>query len=177
MDLRAESARLRQLARQAPTPESRAAVLHALQSKFEGIQAVAAEVLGAWGDQSSKEALRGWLHDTAARRYGWAVHSVAIRELSRLLTAEDTAWVLELYFSASDGLSQHQLANLAAALPAVPAKAQLMAKARDPSALVRHAATKVLVRSSWGKPTDLLRPFRGDPDPMVHKVLLAWGAA
>lgn len=85
--------------------------------------------------------------------------------------------MLDLYFSASDGLMQHQLADLAAALPAVPAKEQLMAKSRDPSAQVRLAATKVLVRSTWGEPKELLRSFRGDTDPMVRKVLIAWGAA
>jgi HEAT repeat protein len=177
LDLNAESIRLRELGRRPPTPEARVAVLQALQSKFEGIQSVAADVLATWGDESSKKALRHWVHDTAARPNGWAIHSVAVRALSRLLTASDTTWVLDLYFSASDGLLQHRLVPLAAALPAVPAKEQVMSKAGDPNPRIRHAATKVLVRSSWGEPKELLRPFRADSDAMVRKLLIAWGAA
>ena len=56
MDLREESLRLRELATHPPTADARSGVMQALASKHEGVQAVAAEVLGAWGDPESKEA-------------------------------------------------------------------------------------------------------------------------
>jgi len=177
MDLRTESIHLRELSTLPPTPEARTEVMQALHSKFEGIQAVAAEVLGAWGDAASKSALRDWFLDTSARPYGWAIRSVGVRELARLATAEDTDWVLDLYFGASDGLMQHELLRLAAALPAVPAKERVVAKARDSNARVRHSAMKILVWSSWGEPKELLRPFARDADPAIRSLLVAWGAA
>jgi HEAT repeat protein len=177
MDLRAESLRLRDLASLPPTTETRNDVMLALASKFEGIQAVAAEVLGTWGDGVSKDALRQWFMETLERPLGWAIRSVGIRELARLATAEDAGWVLDLYFGATDGLLQHELTTLAAALPPVPAKELVIAKARDQNARVRHSALKVLARGSWGSPRELLRPFARDQDPLIRKMLRAWGAA
>src|SRR5580765_4588281 len=57
MDLKLEAQRLRGFASGPPSDVMRAEVLSALNSKFQGIQAVAAEVLGAWGDEASKGAL------------------------------------------------------------------------------------------------------------------------
>jgi len=160
-----------------PTPHSREDVLQALHSKFEGIQAVAAEVLGAWGDPESKAALKKWFLETMNRPLGWAIRSVGVRELARLVAPEDTDWILSLYFGARDGLVQHELVPLAAALPVVPAKEAVLAKATDQNPRVRHSALKILVRGSWGVPKELLRPFSRDSDPMIQKMLKAWGAA
>src|SRR5262249_39178565 len=120
MDLHDESIRLRELGTVPPVPESRDEIQRALQSKFEGIQGVAAEVLGAWGDQDSKAVLKTWFLETLNRPLGWAIRSVGVRELAKLAVAEDTDWVLDLYFEARDGLLQHELLRLAAALPAMP---------------------------------------------------------
>src|SRR6266487_3745017 len=117
MDLRAESLRLREFGTNPPTDTARDDVVNALHSKFEGIQAVAAEVLGAWGDARSKDALREWFLKTIPRPNGWAIRSVGVRELARLATAEDASWVLDTYFGTEDGLLQHELLRLAAALP------------------------------------------------------------
>ena len=90
MNLRDESLRLRELATSPPTPEARVDIVAALASKFEGIQAVAAEVLGRWGDPDSKAALKAWFLETMRRPNGWAVRSVGTRELARLEAREDT---------------------------------------------------------------------------------------
>lgn len=149
----------------------------ALSSKFEGIQAVAAEVLGAWRDDRSKRALRDWFSATLEREHSWAIRGVAMRELAPMLKSEDADWVLNLYFSASNHLLQFELLALASALPDKPGKVLVYEKARDSNPVVRHAALMVLVRSSWGAPIDLLRPFANDPDPKVRVLLHAWGAA
>jgi hypothetical protein len=177
MDLRAESLRLRDLATVPPTPKARDEVTQALSSKWEGVQAVAAEVLGAWGDPLSKNTLREWFMETIHRPLGWAIRSVAVRELARLATGDDARWVLDLYFETDDGLLQHELLRLAAALPAASAMDLVLTKARNANARVRHSALKILVWSSWGEPKDLLRPFAKDPDPLIKKMLIAWGAA
>ena len=177
MDFRVKTHRLRELAAVPPTEETRREVVSALASKFEGIQAVAAEVLGAWRDDKSKRALREWLMGMLDREHAWAIRSVAMRELAPLLSREDTEWVLNLYFGAANHLLQHELLRLAAALPDKPGKALVSEKARDSNPTVRHAALKILVRSGWGEPLELLRPFAADLDPTVRKLLRAWGAA
>ena len=177
MDLRAESLRLREFGTSPPADTAWDEVIDALQSKFEGIQAVAAEVLGAWGDARSKAALRDWFLKTIPRPNGWAIRSVGVRELARLATADDTGWILDTYFGTEDGLLQHELLRLAAALPASAARETVETKARDADPRVRHSALKVLVWTSWGEPKELLRPFASDPDPLIRKMLRAWGAA
>ena len=177
MDLKAESLRLRELSLVPPSESARLEVTKALESKFEGIQAVGAEVLGAWGDPASKSVLRDWFLTTIPRPNGWAIRSVGVRELARLATADDARWVLDLYFGANDALLQHELGRLASALPPDPAKGIVERKARDADARVRHAALKILVWSSWGDPKILLRPFASDRDPAVRSLLHAWGAA
>jgi hypothetical protein len=176
MDLREESRRLRDLATAPPTPEVRSDVMQSLHSKWEGIQAVAAKVLGAWGDPQSKAGLRQWFLEAIDRPLGWSVRSVAARELARLMTADDTEWVLDLYFGTNDAVLHHPLLRLAASLPAVPAKEAVIAKARTGNASERLAALEILVWSSWGQPRDLLRPFARDPDPVIQIMLRAWGA-
>ena len=177
MDLKAESLRLREFSVTPPSDTARDEVAKALGSKFEGIQAVAAEVLGAWGDPTSKAALRAWFLTTIPRPNGWAIRSVGVRELARLATAEDAGWVLDLYFGAKDRLLQHELLRLAAALPPNPARQMVEQRARDPDPRVRHAALKILVWSSWGERKALLHPFASDGDPAIRKLLHAWGAA
>ncbi len=177
MDLKAEALRLREFGTSPPSDSTRDEITHALESKFEGIQAVAAEVLGAWGDAVSKATLREWFLETIPRPNGWAIRSVGMRELARLADASDAGWVLDLYFGTKDRLLQHELLRLAAALPVIPAKETVGQKARDPDARVRHSALKILVWSSWGEPKELLRPFASDPDPLIRKMLRSWGAA
>jgi len=177
MDLKAESLRLRDLATVPPTAKSRADVVKGLASKFEGIQALAAEVFGAWGDPASKATLKEWFLETMHRPLGWAIRSVGVRELARVTVAEDANWVLDLYFGTDDDLVQHELLRLAAALPSSPAKAMVEEKAHNPDPRIRHSALKILVWSSWGNPKDLLRPFAHDSDPVIKKMLRAWRVA
>ena len=61
VDFAEKAKSLRELRSATPTPAARDEVTLALGSKFEGIQAVAAEVLGAWGDPDSIKALLDWL--------------------------------------------------------------------------------------------------------------------
>ena len=97
MDLKAESLRLREFSVSPPTESARNEVTEALGSKFEGIQALAAEVLGAWGDPASKAALRDWFLQTIPKPNGWAIRAVGVRELAQLASADDAGWVLDLY--------------------------------------------------------------------------------
>jgi hypothetical protein len=174
VDLKSESLRLRQYTSRPPDDVARREIMAALASKFEGIQAVAAEVLASWRDAPSKAELKRWFLQTLERPSGWAIRSVAVRELSRLLDADDASWVLELYFGTMHHLLQHELSTLAAALPLNPAKSMIDERARDQDPRVRHAALKVWVRSTWGDPKDLLQPYAADPDPLIRKVLRAW---
>src|SRR5688500_14610262 len=96
-DLRAVTDRLRSLGSKRPTPESRAEVVAALSGKWEGVQAVAVEVLAGWGDRDCVEHLRQFLTGCFEREYGWAIRGVAARALRPVVTEADVGWVLNLY--------------------------------------------------------------------------------
>src|SRR5690348_2838346 len=143
-ELKAQAVHLRSLGELQPTPERRAEVELALRHKREGIQSVAARVLGQWGGRESVSALRHWLISSLARESGWSIRGVAIRELARLVEPGDAQWVLDLYFGVQDRLVKHELFFLAKALDPESARAELVARLRDPDWSNRQAAVKAI---------------------------------
>ena len=168
-DLHELAVHLRTLGEEAPTPERRAEVTAALAHKREGIQSVAAQVLGRWGGGESVEALRTWLRECERRKYGWSVRGVAVRELTKWVGAQDAGWVLQLYFGAPDQLSKHELLPLVLALPAEAARERLVAGLHDPAWANRQAAVKVIGNMPYADRRALLRPLVDDPDHEVQK--------
>jgi hypothetical protein len=97
-----QSDRLRRLARTREKPETRREVEEALSSKWEGVRANAARVLGIWGGRRSVEALRAALDSSMDLRAGWALRSVLVRALCSCADpVEDAAWMLDCYFDAA----------------------------------------------------------------------------
>ena len=116
-----------------------------LDHKWEGVQTVAARVLGEWGGAESVAALRGWLSRLQERPYGWAARGVAAQALAMSVTEEDVAWVVDLYFELATPVLQHELLPVLAALPTEQTLAYLrMESCRDRSR--RDAATRALNR-------------------------------
>ena len=168
-ELQRQVANLRALGEQPPTPERRAEMLSALQSKFEGIQSVALDVLGRWGGPESSEVLRAFLQEAFVREAGWAIRGVAVRNLIPLVSAADAAWVLDLYFGLPDVLTKHELVRLVIALPPAAARTRLVGELRSPDRLNRQAAVKAIGNMSYPDRRELLRPLREDPDRFVRK--------
>lgn len=111
-DLEPIQSRLRSFANSKPNAVRRALVEEGLNSKFEGTQALALKVLGAWGDRKSVNRLKEFLETAFDRKHGWGIRGVAIDALQNCLTDRDVEWVLGLFNSRSDGLEHHELRHL-----------------------------------------------------------------
>lgn len=168
-DLSELAAQLWLLAERPPTAATRADVVSALQHKREGVQSIAAQVLGAWGVRESVAPLRQWLLDCLQRESGWAVRSVAVRELAKLVESADAAWVLDLYFSVPDWIAKHELLPLVRSLSPEVCRERLVAGLRDPSWANRHAAVKAIGSMAYPDRQRLLAPLIEDPHPTVQK--------
>jgi hypothetical protein len=112
-----QSSDLRSLAGQKPTPERLAMISAALDSKFDGIQSVALQVLGKWGGTESVDLLRDFLSQAFTRDYGWSIRGVAVKALARHLGPTDAQWVLNLYFGLPNALFKHEIFPLVIKLP------------------------------------------------------------
>ena len=78
--------------------------------KWEGVQVVAARVLGKWGGRSSVELLRQWLMDYYARKSrNMGVERVACEALLACYEPQDVAWILDLYFNNPKKLYSYML--------------------------------------------------------------------
>ena len=160
---------LRSFGEQRPTPERRVQVIAALASKFEGVQAVALDVLGRWAAPDTVPVLRAFLAAAFERESGWAIRGVAIRNLIPLVTAADAEWVLDLYFERPDVLEKHELVHLVTALPLEAARRRLVAELRSPDRLNRQAAAKAIGNMAYPDRGTLLRALYDDPDTFVRK--------
>ncbi|HJU74197.1 MAG TPA: HEAT repeat domain-containing protein [Gemmatimonadaceae bacterium] len=178
-ELSRKAAALRELANAPPIAETRSLVADALHDKFEGVQAVALDVLGAWGDPESLAALREFLKTAFTRKFGWAIRGVAVRNLIPHVSATDVDWILDLYFTRPDALTKHELVRLVIALPPEGARARLVAELRSPDRLNRQAAVKAIGNMPYSDRRQLLWPLREDSDAFVRKSarLLSEGAA
>jgi HEAT repeat protein len=168
-DLKAYAVHLRSLGELPPTPERRAEVAEALRHKREGIQSVAAQVLGRWGGRESLKAIREWLGGSFARENGWSIRGVAVKQLAQLVETKDVEWVLELYFGQEDRLSKHELLPLVLVLDPEAARRELTARLRDPDWANRQAAVKAIGNMAYSDRRQLLTPLIDDPNKEVQK--------
>lgn len=172
-DLRQTSERLRQLGARRPTPEARAEVVAALSNKWEGIQSVAAGVLGRWGDRESVEQLRQFLVRCFDREYGWGIRKAVVGALMPVVTEADVDWVLDLYFRLEGWLPKHELLWLVAALPPRAARDRLVTALRDPRWENRHAAIKVIGIMDYPDRRELILPLQSDTHEQVRRSVRA----
>jgi len=143
---------LRSLLASTPSDERRARVLAGLQSKYEGAQSVATQVLGVWGDRESVEMLRQRLVSLLARSDAFALRGVTVAALARWIAPVDTNWVLDLYFSRPDWYAKYELFELASAVDAATGRSRVLTELRGPDPLNREAAARVIGRvrySDW----------------------------
>ena len=168
-DLKAYAVHLRSLGELSPSPERRAEVAEALHHKWDGIQSVAAQVLGQWGGRESLAVIRAWLTDSFTRRYGWSVRGVAVTQLVRLVEPRDADWVLELYFGRESSLAKHELLPLVLALQPAAARAGLVSRLRDANWVNRQAAVKAIGNMAFPDRRQLLTPLIDDPHREVQR--------
>jgi hypothetical protein len=122
-----------------------------LQSRREGIQVKAAQLLAKWQRPSSKIALRQWLSKTLDRKKSPAVRAQAAKALAAFVVSRDAEWILDLYFSEaprqrvlSTMIEIHALLPLVAALPSRVIAERARAEAKSPLVNHRRAAVFAL---------------------------------
>ncbi len=166
VDFRARVEELRTLASSRPRPQDRAIVMAALHSKWEGLQSVAVQTLGSWGDRESVAALREFWLKTQDCKNGWSIRSVISTALAKGVKKEDASWLLDLYF---DGHSRWDL-DLAPAvcqLPVVAVRGRIMQESHSDNTLRRRAALGVASCLPEPEYHALLKRFSSDQNPEI----------
>lgn len=141
----------------------------ALASKWEGLQSVALQVLGEWGDDESRARIRGYIEQVQDRRYGWAVRGVAVRALAGCVKDDDATWVLDRYFRISGVLAKHELLPLVIALPEGTARERLIVERSATDRDNRQAAMKAIGNAGFRDAADLVRRFLEDEDAEIRR--------
>jgi hypothetical protein len=165
--LKEATERLRALGTQRPTPERWAEVATALESKFEGVQVVAGRVIANWGGRPAVEALRPWLVRLCERRDSLAARGAAAEALSWCVEAEDTEWILDLYFSLAP-LTNHDILPLVGVLSPDRVRPRIKIEARSSEAVNRWAALRVVSTIRFPDRRELLRMFVDDPRKRIY---------
>lgn len=158
-------AELRAIGKRKPTRERRAVLRDALFHKREGVQSVAAQVLGAWGGRESVDDLRSWLARLNERHDPYSgPRIVAIRELARCIDPSDSDWALDLYFSQEGVSATHEYLPLACAADPKRARPRIERELRSRDPVNRHAALKLIRWMELPDRAILARPLVDDPD-------------
>ena len=165
---------LRSLGERPPTPELRLEVEGYLSNKWEGIQAVAAQVLGAWGGPESVHVLREFLSRTYNKKYSWSIRGVTVDALAKSVDERDVEWVLDLYFGIEDTIAKHELLPLVSALPVSKVHQRIQQEALGADRDNRQASMKVITRMPFPDKIDLLKQMAGDPDAQIQSVVHNW---
>lgn len=157
--------RLRAIGAERPTTERRAILRAALFHKREGVQSVAAQVLGAWGGRESVEDLRLWLGRINERHDPYiGPRNVAIRELAGCIDVDDSDWALDLYFGQEGDVATSEYLRLASAADPAKARRRIERELLNPEAVKRHAALKLMSRMALPDSATLARSLIDDPD-------------
>jgi HEAT repeat protein len=159
---------LRSLASLKPTPERLAKITAALDSKFEGIQSVALQVLGQWGGTESVDLLRKFLTRAFTRHSGWSIRVVAVTALAPHLRPADAEWVLNLYFVLPNVLLKHEIFPLVTKLPVVTAYERLKKELASTGWMNRQAAVKAIGNMPFPGRNQLIYPLLNDPNKQVR---------
>lgn len=177
-DLRAVTDRIR-ACRHEVSAANRVLVDEALASKWEGVQSVALQVLGTWGDDGSRRRLRDFIERVDERPHGWAIRGVAVRALSGCVTRQDAAWALDRLFSLEGVLAKHEFVPVVLALPPDAVRGRLVQESVSPDRDNRQAAMKALGNMDVPDRQRLLRHFLEDDDADIRRgarALLGHGA-
>lgn len=140
-----------------------------LNSKWEGLQSVALQVLGQWGDDESRALLRDFIERIDDRRHGWAIRGVAVKALSSCVTAADSDWALDRLFSLKGVRAKHEFLPVVRSLPLDAARTRLLSESSSRDRDNRQAAMKAIGNMDFEERGDLLRGFLKDEDSTIRQ--------
>lgn len=155
---------------EAPRSERcRGLVEEALTSKWEGVQSVALQVLGGWGDAQSRALLRSAIEQLDGREAGFSIRGVAVRAVAACITGDDAGWALDRLFALDGGLAKHTFLPVILALPVDSTQARLLAEAFSPNRDDRQAAMKAIGNVDFPSREDVLSRFLQDEDDQIRQ--------
>lgn len=160
---------LRSLASRRPTPARLATITAALDSKFEGIQSVALQVLGKWGGAESVELLHDFLRQAFMRDHGWSIRAVAVKALAPHLRPTDAERVMNLYFGLPNVVLKHEIFPLVVKLPTVATHGRMKKELQNTDWMNRQAAVKAIGNMPFPDRNELIYPLLSDPDAHVRR--------
>ena len=161
-DLKIESEKILLLGKKSPTPEAQKMIHIALESKWEGLQAVAMKTLGSWGDNESINKLRELLDKSYKKKFEWAIRGVIISALIKCFRKEDISWILDKYFSLYGTLAKHELLPLILRLPVKEIRNTLLLQCHSNDCYNRQAAMKAIGNMDFPEKESILASFLND---------------
>ena len=167
-DLKTEAERVRACADKRDS-RSLQIVEEALESKWEGLESLALQVLGGWGDDESRRRLRSFLEVAGERPYGWAIRGVAVKALASCVNSADAPWVLDRYFGVSGVLAKHELLPVVVSLPLEAIRSRLLDESLSTDRDNRQAAMKAIGNVGFADRSDLLQKFVNDADADIRR--------
>lgn len=173
VDFRAKVEELRTLANSRPRPQDRQIVQDALDSKWEGLQSVAAQTLGRWGDRPSVAALREFWPQCAARRNHY-LQNVVAHSLRMCVRAEDAPWFLDVYFEASASARSFDLLLTVVPLPLESVRERLLLEAQCTDRIRRQSAMLALAQMPFPNREAILSRFLNDEDGRIREQARFW---
>lgn len=168
VDLKEKCDRLRSIGKSRPNILTHNEVEEALYSKWQGVQSVAAQVLGEWGDKKSKGTLVDYLLKYENQSYGFRINSVVIKSLIPCVTEKDSEWILDTYFSKKKTIDQHDYFHLALALPQGSIRSRLVKELKSDEMVNRFGAVKLLGNCTFDDRSQLLNRMSADESDQVR---------
>ena len=169
VDFRARVDELRTLASARPRPQDRQIVQNALDSKWEGLQSVAIQTLGCWGDRQSFAILRElW------PKCSWTLQPIVARSLAQCVQAEDAPWALDLYFEGSEAYENGYWLGVVMSLPPQSARERLLLESRSHFSTRRSRALVAMARMAFPDRETILQRFLNDDDREIRNAAEYW---
>jgi len=169
LDIKANSLKLKELQDRRRTPEQFSFVREMLDSKFEGLQAGAIKVLGAWGGSEEKALIREFLSGTFQRDSAWSIRGVAVSALYPLIEPNDASWILEICFSQTEIPERHAILRLFPQLTPDKTRSFLSEKLRSDYSIDRWAAARAIMAIKFPDQRQLLTPLLKDENRLVRE--------
>jgi hypothetical protein len=145
--------------------------MHAMRSRYEGIRAVAAEVLGCWGGDDSVTELKALLLATYSKTRSQALRGAVTKALSVCVRQQDAPWVLDLLFSVKGPTRKRELVwPLVASLPVEAARGRLIDELSSTDRWNRQAAVMAIaaIKGDFPDRRQLLERALIDPSTFVR---------
>lgn len=158
---------LRALGERRPTPARVAAVEAQLDSKFQSVQSVAAQVLAAWGSHESLPRLRATF-DRLNASHLYAQRAIIAKAMGAVLRASDTEGIIDWFLSLPTYNARFELLPTVACVDPKRAKPLLEKAWSVGDRQMKHSI--LVAASEMGQPWMFIPSGLRDPDGFIREL-------